>query len=83
MTSGLKGESYEERCKEAKLKTIEEKKKSQDIPRCKNCKRYWQARSRKDISHQKTASKHQDAVLCIRIRFRNYRYLQVRIRIIN
>jgi hypothetical protein len=34
MTSGLKGESYEERCKEAGLETIKERKKSQDIPRC-------------------------------------------------
>lgn len=31
MTSGLKGESYEERCKEAGLETLEERRKSQDM----------------------------------------------------
>ena len=31
MTSGLKGENYEERCKEAGLETLEERRKSQDM----------------------------------------------------
>jgi hypothetical protein len=31
MTSGLKGESYEERCKEAGLETIDERRKVQDM----------------------------------------------------
>ena len=31
MTSGLKGENYEERCKEAGLETLEERRKTQDM----------------------------------------------------
>jgi hypothetical protein len=31
MTSGLRGESYEERCREAGLETLEARRKTQDI----------------------------------------------------
>ncbi len=31
MTSGLRGESYEERCREAKLETLEARRKTHDI----------------------------------------------------